>query len=98
MLRQHFLMPRCTIRELRKKSGFDDPLMMVVQDDAGQTVLSLSFFLAPKSSLVAKLFTGERDAALLFSKIRFINKADCEHYRDDRGRREPHAQHLFVGL
>jgi hypothetical protein len=35
----------CTIRELRKKSGFNDPtLMMVVQDLAGQTVLSLPFF------------------------------------------------------
>jgi Domain of unknown function (DUF6894) len=34
-----------TIRELRKKSGFDDPaLMMVVQDQARQTVLSLPFF------------------------------------------------------
>jgi hypothetical protein len=35
----------CTILELRKKSGFNDPtLMMVVQDQAGQTVLSLPFF------------------------------------------------------
>jgi hypothetical protein len=34
-----------TIRELRKKSGWNDPgLMMFVQDQAGQTVLSLPFF------------------------------------------------------
>jgi hypothetical protein len=29
-----------------------------------------------------------------FGNIRFINKADCERYRDDRGQRELHAQHL----
>jgi hypothetical protein len=34
-----------TIRELRKESGWNDPtLMMFVQDQAGQTVLSLPFF------------------------------------------------------
>jgi len=34
-----------TIRELRKKSGWSDPaLMMFVQDQARQTVLSLPFF------------------------------------------------------
>jgi hypothetical protein len=34
-----------TIRELRKKSGYDDPaLMMFVKDQARQTVLSLPFF------------------------------------------------------
>jgi hypothetical protein len=34
-----------TIRELRKESGGDDPtLMMIVKDEAGQTVLSLPFF------------------------------------------------------
>ena len=34
-----------TIRELRKKSGWNDPgLMMFVQDQARQTVLSLPFF------------------------------------------------------
>jgi hypothetical protein len=34
-----------TIRELRKKSGYNDPaLMMFVKDQAGQTVLSLPFF------------------------------------------------------
>ncbi len=34
----------CTIRELRKKSRYYDPaLMMVVKDQARQTVLSLPF-------------------------------------------------------
>jgi hypothetical protein len=34
-----------TIRELRKKSGYDDlALMMFVKDQAGQAVLSLPFF------------------------------------------------------
>jgi hypothetical protein len=34
-----------TIRELRKKSGYDDlALMMFVTDQSGQTVLSLPFF------------------------------------------------------
>ena len=34
-----------TIRELRKESGWNDPtLMMFVQDQAGQRVLSLPFF------------------------------------------------------
>jgi hypothetical protein len=35
-----------TIRELRKKSGYEDDLspMMIVKDQAGQTVLSLPFF------------------------------------------------------
>ena len=34
-----------TIRELRKKSGYNDlALMMFVKDQAGQTVLSLPFF------------------------------------------------------
>ena len=34
-----------TIRELRKKSGYNDPaLMMIVKDEAQQTVLSLPFF------------------------------------------------------
>ena len=34
-----------TIRELRKKSGYNDPaLMMFVKDQARQTVLSLPFF------------------------------------------------------
>jgi hypothetical protein len=34
-----------TIQELRKKSGWNDPaLMMFVQDQARQTVLSLPFF------------------------------------------------------
>jgi hypothetical protein len=35
-----------TIRELRKKSSYkDDPtLMMIVEDQAGQAVLSLPFF------------------------------------------------------
>jgi hypothetical protein len=35
-----------TIRELRKKSGYKDDLalMMMVKDEAGQTVLSLPFF------------------------------------------------------
>jgi hypothetical protein len=34
-----------TIRELRKKSGYNDlALMMMVNDEAGQTVLSLPFF------------------------------------------------------
>jgi hypothetical protein len=34
-----------TIRELRKKSGYNDlALMMIVKDQAGQTVLSLPFF------------------------------------------------------
>ncbi len=34
-----------TIRELRKKSGYEDDLslMMMVKDQAGQTVLSLPF-------------------------------------------------------
>ena len=33
------------IRELRTKSGYDDPtLMMIVKDEAGQTVLSLPLF------------------------------------------------------
>ena len=34
-----------TIRELRKKSGYRDlALMMMVKDEAGQTILSLPFF------------------------------------------------------
>jgi hypothetical protein len=34
-----------TIRELRKESGYDDPaLMMIVKDEARQTVLALPFF------------------------------------------------------
>jgi hypothetical protein len=34
-----------TIRELRKKSGWNDPaLIMFVQDQARQTILSLPFF------------------------------------------------------
>jgi hypothetical protein len=34
-----------TIRELRKKSGYDDlSLMMIVKDQPGHTVLSLPFF------------------------------------------------------
>ena len=34
-----------TIRELRKKSGYNDlALMMFVEDEARQTVLSLPFF------------------------------------------------------
>ena len=33
-----------TIRELRKKSVYDLSLMMIVKDQAGQTVLSLPFF------------------------------------------------------
>jgi hypothetical protein len=33
-----------TIRALRKKSGYNPALMMVVQDQARQTVLSLPFF------------------------------------------------------
>ena len=35
-----------TIRELRKKSVYEDDLslMMIVKDQAGQTVLSLPFF------------------------------------------------------
>jgi len=33
-----------TIRELRKKSGFDPALMMVVQDQARRMVLALPFF------------------------------------------------------
>ena len=33
-----------TIRELRKKSGYDEALMMFVKDQARQTVLSLPFF------------------------------------------------------
>jgi len=34
-----------TIRELRKKIGYNDlALMMFVKDEAGQTVLSLPFF------------------------------------------------------
>ena len=33
------------IRELRKKSGYNNPaLMMIVKDEARQTVLSLPFF------------------------------------------------------
>jgi hypothetical protein len=34
------------IRELRKESGYNDPtlMMMIVKDEAGQTVLSLPFF------------------------------------------------------
>ena len=33
------------IRELRKKSGYKDPaLMMMIKDEAGQAVLSLPFF------------------------------------------------------
>jgi hypothetical protein len=36
------------IREQRKESGYDDPtLMMIVKDEAGQTVLSLPFFSRP---------------------------------------------------
>jgi hypothetical protein len=32
------------IRELRKQGGYNDPtLMMIVKDEAGQTVLSLPF-------------------------------------------------------
>ena len=35
----------CTIRELRKESGYNDPaLMMIVKDEARQTVLALPFF------------------------------------------------------
>ena len=36
----------CTIRELRKKSGYKDDLSLatIVEDQAGQTVLSLPFF------------------------------------------------------
>jgi hypothetical protein len=36
----------CIIRELRKKNGYGDDLslMMIVKDQAGQTVLSLPFF------------------------------------------------------
>jgi hypothetical protein len=35
----------CKIRDLRKQGGYDDPtLMMIVKDEAGQTVLSLPFF------------------------------------------------------
>jgi hypothetical protein len=34
-----------TIQELRKKSGYNDPaLMMIVEDQTRQTVLSLPFF------------------------------------------------------
>jgi hypothetical protein len=34
-----------TIRELRKKSGYNDPaLMMIIKDEAQQTILSLPFF------------------------------------------------------
>ena len=35
-----------TIRELRKKNAYEDDLalMMIVKDQAGQTVLSLPFF------------------------------------------------------
>ena len=35
-----------TIRELRRKSGYEDDLslMVIVKDQAGQTVLSLPFF------------------------------------------------------
>jgi hypothetical protein len=35
-----------TIRELRKKSGYEDDLslMMIVKDQAGQMLLSLPFF------------------------------------------------------
>ncbi len=33
------------IRQLRTQSAYDDPtLMMIVKDEAGQTVLSLPFF------------------------------------------------------
>jgi hypothetical protein len=33
------------IRELRKESGYNDPtLMMIVKDEAGQTLLSLPLF------------------------------------------------------
>ena len=33
------------IRDLRKENEYDDPsLMMIVKDEAGQTVLSLPFF------------------------------------------------------
>ncbi len=36
----------CTIRELRKKSGYKDDLalMMFIENQAGQTVLALPFF------------------------------------------------------
>ena len=45
ILQLHFLMPSAKIRELRKESGYNDPtLMMIVKDEAGQTVLSLPFF------------------------------------------------------
>jgi hypothetical protein len=34
-----------TIRDLRKKSGYNDPaLTMIIKDEARQTVLSLPFF------------------------------------------------------
>jgi hypothetical protein len=34
----------CAIKELRSESGYDDPgLMMIVEDEARQTVLSLPF-------------------------------------------------------
>ena len=34
-----------TIRELRKKSGYNDPaLLMIIKDEARQAVLSLPFF------------------------------------------------------
>jgi hypothetical protein len=33
-----------TIRELRKRGGYNPALMMVVEDQARQTVLSLPFF------------------------------------------------------
>jgi len=33
-----------TIKQLRNKSGFDDPpLMMIVRDDSSRTILSLPF-------------------------------------------------------
>jgi hypothetical protein len=35
----------CTVRELRKQGGYDDPsLMMVVKDQAQQPVLFVPFF------------------------------------------------------
>jgi hypothetical protein len=47
-----------TIRELRKKSGYtynnDPALMMIVKDEARQTVLSLPFFLAAKQPANAR--------------------------------------------
>jgi hypothetical protein len=44
--------------------------------------------------LVCVALTGQSTVCRPFGTIRFINKADCEHYRDDRGQRELHAQHL----